>query len=50
MSSKHGITMLPKRYFAKGPRLKNRTLDGLHLSQAEHNAMAALIASVIDGK
>ncbi len=47
MIPKYGITMLPKRYFAKVLGMKNGTLNGLHLSQVGHEAMAAHIASVI---
>jgi len=50
MISKYGVAMLPKRYFARVLGTKNGTLDGLHLSQAGHDAMANIIAGVIDKK
>ena len=50
MVSKYGVAMLPKRYFARVLGMENGTLDGLHLSQVGHDAMATIIASVIDNK
>jgi acyl-CoA thioesterase-1 len=47
VASRHGVALLPKRYFAKVLGAENGTLDGLHLSQAGHNAMARIIADVI---
>jgi len=44
---KHGLAMLPKRFFAGVLGTKDGTLDGLHLSQAGHNAMAQAIARVL---
>lgn len=48
MISKHGVAMLPKRYFARVLGTENGTLDGLHLSPAGHDAMARIIAGVIE--
>jgi lysophospholipase L1-like esterase len=45
--AKHGVAMLPKRYFARVLGAENGTLDGLHLSQAGHDAMARIIAETI---
>ena len=50
MISEHGVAMLPKRYFARVLGMEAGTLDGLHLSQAGHDAMATIIAGVIDKK
>ena len=47
MVRKYGLAMLPKRCFAKVLGTENGTLDGLHLSQAGHDAMAMIIASVL---
>jgi len=46
-AAKYGAAMLPKRTFAKVLGTRNGTLDGLHLSQEGHNAMAKSIAEVI---
>jgi len=43
----HGISMLPKRFFVKVLGTEDGTLDGLHLSQAGHDAMARIVAGVI---
>ena len=45
---KHGTTMLPKRFFARVLGTENGTLDGLHLSQPGHDAMAEIIANVLN--
>jgi acyl-CoA thioesterase-1 len=50
VAAKHGAAMLPKRCFAAVLGTENATLDGLHLSQAGHDAMAAIIADVIKQK
>jgi acyl-CoA thioesterase-1 len=47
VARKHGVTLLPKRYFARVLGTDNGTLDGLHLSQAGHDAMASTIADVL---
>lgn len=47
---KHGCAMLPKRYFARVLGTQGGTLDGLHLSQAGHDAMAETIAEVLNKK
>ncbi len=47
---KHGIAMLPKRFFADVLGTRDGTLDGLHLSQAGHDAMAEIIAEVLSGE
>jgi len=39
--------MLPKRDFARVLGTANGTLDGLHLSQAGHDAMARIMAETI---
>lgn len=45
---KHGVTLLPKRFFVRVLGAQNGTIDGLHLSQAGHNAMAQMIAEVLN--
>jgi acyl-CoA thioesterase I len=47
VAKRHGVTLLPKRYFAQVLGTDNGTLDGLHLSQAGHDAMARIIADVL---
>lgn len=47
LASRHGVTILPKRYFAQALTTENGTLDGLHLSQTGHEAMAEIIARVL---
>jgi len=47
IASRHGVAILPKRYFAQVLMTENGTLDGLHLSQAGHEAMAEIIARVL---
>jgi len=47
VARKHGCAMLPKRYFARVLGTQGGTLDGLHLSQAGHDAMAHIIADVL---
>ena len=46
IAAKHNVAMLPKRYFARALGTRNGTLDGLHLSQEGHNAMAEIIAGI----
>jgi len=48
VGARHGIAMLPKRYFADVLGTEKGTLDGLHLSQEGHNAMARTIAGSIE--
>jgi acyl-CoA thioesterase I len=53
MAAKHGVALLPKRCLAKVLGMKNGTLDGIHLSQTGHNALADILAQVLkagDGK
>jgi len=47
VARRHGATLLPKRYFAQVLGKENGTLDGLHLSQAGHDAMAKVVADVL---
>lgn len=46
--AKYDVAMLPKRYFTKVLGTDNGTLDGLHLSQEGHDAMARIMAEVIE--
>jgi acyl-CoA thioesterase-1 len=48
--SSHGAAMLPKRCFAKVLGMRGGTVDGLHLSQEGHNAMAEIMAEVLQGE
>lgn len=45
--ARHGASMLPKRCFTRILGMQNGTIDGLHLSQEGHDAMARIIAGVI---
>jgi len=45
--ARHGAAMLPKRCFTKVFATDSGTLDGLHLSQTGHDAMAKIMAGVI---
>jgi acyl-CoA thioesterase I len=45
--AQYGTAMLPKRCFTGVLTAKGGTRDGLHLSQAGHEAMAAIMAEVI---
>ena len=45
--SAHDAYLLPKRSFAKVLGTKDGTLDDLHLSQTGHDAMAKVMAGVI---
>lgn len=47
LAAKHGVSLIPKHCFAVVLGIQNGTLDGLHLSQEGHNAMAELIARVV---
>lgn len=47
IAARHGATLLPKRCFTKVLGTPEGTIDGLHLSQIGHNAMAEIMAEVI---
>lgn len=47
LARKYGAVILPKRYFARVLGMAGGTLDGLHLSQEGHNALAQTIAAVL---
>jgi lysophospholipase L1-like esterase len=47
IADKYGVALLPKRFLTKVLGLKGGTLDGLHLSQDGHNALAAIIATAL---
>jgi lysophospholipase L1-like esterase len=47
IAAKYNVAVLPKRCFTKVLGTKNGTLDGLHLSQEGHDAMAGIIAEVL---
>ena len=46
-AARYGAALLPKRAFAQVLGMKGGTIDGLHLAQVGHNAMARTIAEVI---
>jgi acyl-CoA thioesterase I len=47
LAAKYGVILLPKHYLTDVFGLKGGTLDGLHLSQKGHDAMANSIYSLI---
>ena len=46
-AAKYGAALLPKRAFAKVLGMKGGTIDGLHLAQPGHDALAQIMAAVI---
>jgi acyl-CoA thioesterase-1 len=50
LAAKYGVILLPKHYLTDVFGLKGGTLDGLHLSQKGHDAMANSIYSLIKKK
>jgi acyl-CoA thioesterase-1 len=47
LAEKYGVTLIPKSYLAGVFGLKDATLDGLHLSQKGHNALAKSVYSLL---
>ncbi len=47
LAAKYGASLLPKRFFTRVLGAENATLDGLHLSQEGHDAMAVTMSEVI---
>jgi len=47
VTATHGVELLPKRYFTRVLALPNSTSDGLHLSQAGHDAMAVMLNELL---
>ena len=47
IAAKYDVAMLPKRCFTKVLGTKDGTLDGLHLSQKGQDAMAEIVAGVL---
>jgi len=47
LSSKYGVTLIPKRYFTAVIGKADATSDGLHLSDAGSQSMAALVAKIL---
>jgi len=47
IAAKYNASLLPKRCFAAVLGTENGTLDGLHLSQKGHEAMAKILVGVI---
>lgn len=50
VAREHGCALIPKRFFARVLGTRDGTLDGLHLSQAGHDAMAQIISEVLNEK
>lgn len=50
VAAKYDVLLLPKRCFATVLGMRNGTLDGLHLSQSGHNALAGIMAGVVEKK
>ena len=47
LSEKHGVSLIPKRYFAQVLADANATTDGLHLSASGAHRMAALVTQAL---
>lgn len=47
LAKKYRVALLPKRFLTKVFGIAGGTLDGLHLSQAGHDALAGEIQGVI---
>lgn len=47
LAAKHGVKLLPKKLLANIIGMKDGTLDGLHFSQAGHDAMAKQIFELL---
>jgi acyl-CoA thioesterase-1 len=47
LSTKYGVSLIPKRYFTEVIGQANATSDGLHLSASGSGHMAALVAQVL---
>ncbi|MHB1033357.1 MAG: SGNH/GDSL hydrolase family protein [Pirellulales bacterium] len=48
VAAEYGVAMLPKRCLTRVLGTTNGTLDGLHLSQEGHDAMAEIVREVLD--
>ena len=48
LAHKHGVILLPKARLTAVLSIKGNTLDGLHLSQAGHNALANSIGDLLN--
>jgi len=47
LANKHEVTLIPKSYMTEVFSLKDGTLDGLHLSQKGHNALANSVSCLL---
>lgn len=47
LARRHGVALIPKRYFAGVFRGEEMTLDGLHLSPEGHERMAAMVWRIV---
>jgi acyl-CoA thioesterase-1 len=47
LARKHGVTLIPKRVLASVLGMKKGTIDGLHLTQAGHDALARRVLGML---
>ena len=47
LARKHKVTLIPKRFMTRVFSLESNTVDGLHLSQAGHDAMARAVFQLL---
>ncbi len=50
VAARYGVTLIPKRFLTKILGLQGGTLDGLHLSQNGHNALAQVVSDLFETK
>ena len=48
LAAKHGVTLIPKLYLTSAFGCKDGTIDGLHLSQHGHRALADMVSDIIE--
>lgn len=47
LARKHGVTLIPKRVLANVLGMRNGTIDGIHLSQTGHDALARRVRDIL---
>lgn len=47
IAAKHGVKLIPKRHFYSVIGKPQNTVDGVHLSQQGHDAMAAIVGEIL---
>ena len=47
LARKHGVTLIPKRVLTGVLGMRNGTIDGLHLTQAGHDALARRVLGML---